>query len=75
MRNLIFAIALAAALPAPDVAYAADPVQLKFGFPVPPMSFVNRRGVTPWIKDLEAAAQGTLEIKLFAGPTLGTVRN
>jgi TRAP-type C4-dicarboxylate transport system substrate-binding protein len=65
--------ALIAALPA--LARADAPVQLKFGFPAPVSSFVNTDGITPWINDVEKASDGTLEIKLFAGPTLGTFRD
>ena len=75
MKHAIFAIALAAASAAASGARAADPIQLKLGFPAPPMSFVNTRGVTPWIKDVEAAAEGAIEIKLFPGGTLGNFRN
>jgi TRAP-type C4-dicarboxylate transport system substrate-binding protein len=55
-------------------ALAADPVELRFGFPAPAASFVNTKAMTPWIADVEQAAAGTLKIKLFAGPTLGDFR-
>lgn len=69
----LFALALAAA--APVVARAEEPVTLKFGFPAPVTSYVNTKGMAPWIEDVEKASGGTLKIKLFAGPTLGTFRD
>ncbi|HEY3917482.1 MAG TPA: TRAP transporter substrate-binding protein [Stellaceae bacterium] len=53
----------------------AEAVTLKFGFPAPVSSYVNTDGMTPWINDVEKASDGTLQIKLFAGPTLGTFRD
>jgi TRAP-type C4-dicarboxylate transport system substrate-binding protein len=58
----------------PLVAGAAEPVELKFAFPAPPASFVNTKGMSPWIADVEKAAGDALKIKLFAGPTLGDFR-
>jgi TRAP-type transport system periplasmic protein len=69
----IVAFALAGALP--SLARADGPVTLKFGFPAPVMSYVNTDGMTPWIDAVEKASGGTLKIKLFAGPTLGTFRD
>ncbi|OGA44055.1 MAG: hypothetical protein A3G25_07995 [Betaproteobacteria bacterium RIFCSPLOWO2_12_FULL_63_13] len=69
------AAATAAAIAFTAPSFAADPVQLKFGFPAPAASFVNTQGMTPWIKEVEKAAEGTVEIKLFPGPTLGNFRN
>jgi TRAP-type transport system periplasmic protein len=57
---------------APECAAADGPVTLKFGFPAPVSSFVNTQGMTPWIEKVEKASGGTLKIRLFAGPTLGT---
>jgi TRAP-type transport system periplasmic protein len=74
-----FAAAFAAALLLGATSFAslaaAQPVTLKFGFPAPVSSFVNTDGMTPWINDVEKASDGTLDIKLFAGPTLGTFRD
>lgn len=68
-------LALLALLAAAGPAVAADPVELRFGFPAPAASFVNTKGMTPWIEEVEKAAAGTLKIKLFAGPTLGDFRS
>jgi TRAP-type C4-dicarboxylate transport system substrate-binding protein len=53
---------------------SADPVQLKFGFPSPPTSWTNTLGATPWIKQVEGDAPGTVEIKLFPGGSIATFR-
>ncbi len=77
MKNgfAIRALAIALTVAAPALAKAAEPVNLKFGFPAPVVSYVNTLGMTPWIKRVEKASGGTLNIKLFAGPTLGTFRD
>jgi TRAP-type C4-dicarboxylate transport system substrate-binding protein len=67
------AVFIAAAVPL--LARADETVTLKFGFPAPVMSYVNTEGMTPWIDEVEKASGGTLKIKLFAGPTLGTFRD
>jgi TRAP-type C4-dicarboxylate transport system substrate-binding protein len=64
-------LAASAAIPA----RAEEPVTLKFGFPAPVTSYVNTEGMTPWLEQVEKASGGTLKIKLFAGPTLGTFRD
>ena len=73
-RKIPLALVTAAALAAvaPHGAKAADPVSLKFASPAPPMSQVNTWGITPWIEDVQKAAGGNLEIKLFPGPALAT---
>jgi TRAP-type transport system periplasmic protein len=77
MKNgfAIRALATALTLAGPALAQAAEPVTLKFGFPAPVVSYVNTQGMTPWIDRVEKASGGTLNIKLFAGPTLGTFRD
>jgi TRAP-type transport system periplasmic protein len=71
LRGLVLAVVVAAAAPA----RADAPVTLKFGFPAPVSSYVNTEGMTPWLNEVEKASGGTLKIKLFAGPTLGTFRD
>jgi TRAP-type C4-dicarboxylate transport system substrate-binding protein len=68
-------VAAAAALAVTLPSFAAEPVQLKFGFPAPAASFINTQGMTPWIREVEQASEGTLQIKLYPGPTLGDFRN
>ncbi len=71
----ISTLAVLAIAAAPSRARADEPVTLKFGFPAPVGSYVNTEGMTPWINEVEKASGGTLQIKLFAGPTLGTFRD
>jgi TRAP-type C4-dicarboxylate transport system substrate-binding protein len=68
-------VALALVCVAPALARADAPLILKFAFPAPVSSYVNTEGMTPWIHKVETASDGTLEIKLFAGPTLASTRN
>ena len=56
-------------------ANAADPIEIKFGFPAPPVSKVYVWGVGPWAEAVEKDAQGTIKFKFFYGNTLGTVQN
>jgi TRAP-type C4-dicarboxylate transport system substrate-binding protein len=67
----MIAVALAAL---PMAVRAAEPVQLKFGYPSPPTSWTNTMGATPWIKQVEEAAGGTVEIKLFPGGAIANFR-
>ncbi len=69
------AIAVLLVATAPSLARAAEPVTLKFAFPGPITAYLNTKGMTPWIRAVEKASDGTLKIKLFTGPTLGTFRN
>jgi TRAP-type C4-dicarboxylate transport system substrate-binding protein len=69
---LAAALILSSSLDAPT--YAAGK-QLKFAFPAPARSPLNGRGVAAWAKDVNAAAKGSLEVKIFPGPVLGNFRN
>jgi len=69
--TVVASLAAAAAIPA----RGEEPITLKFGFPAPVTSYVNTEGMTPWLEQVEKASGGTLQIKLFAGPTLGTFRD
>jgi TRAP-type C4-dicarboxylate transport system substrate-binding protein len=53
----------------------AEPVSLKYAFPAPPFSLLNVWAMTPWIEDVNKASDGTLEIKLFPGPSLANFGN
>src|SRR5262249_49012176 len=57
---------------APQAQAADEPASVKFAFPAPPGSWANRLGITPWIEEAQKQAGGTLEIKFFPGPALGT---
>ena len=74
MRHTLTLAALLVSL-APLAAQAADPVSLKLASPAPPPSQVNTWGLTPWIEEVQKASGGTLDIKLFAGPSLATFDN
>jgi TRAP-type C4-dicarboxylate transport system substrate-binding protein len=56
---------------APMAAWADDPVSLRFAYPAPAQGLGNVWGFTPWAKEVGEASGGALEIKIFAGPTLG----
>lgn len=72
MRFLLFLCTAACVICGPA---SAEPVAMKFAFPAPAGSWVNVGGVTPWSKDVEAASDGQLEIKLFPGPALANFTN
>jgi TRAP-type C4-dicarboxylate transport system substrate-binding protein len=67
---VLAALALSAAIGSA----AAEPVQLKFGFPSPPTSWTNTMGATPWIKQVEGDVPGAVEIKLYPGGSIATFR-
>src|SRR5262249_457902 len=70
--SVVVAIALVAAA---QSATAAEPVQIRFASPAPPMSQVNTWGLVPWTEDVQKAAGGAIEFKFFAGPSLGNFNN
>jgi len=74
MRKSLLAAALAAVALSTQAAHA-DATLLKFGFTAPPTSWVNTQGADPWSKEVMADADGTLDIKIFYGTTLGNVTN
>jgi TRAP-type C4-dicarboxylate transport system substrate-binding protein len=53
----------------------AQPIELRMAFPAPPNSFVNTASFTPWVKDVEAASNGTVSIRIIPGLTLATFDN
>ena len=69
-RQLTLAMALAAAGFGLS-AQAADAVNLKFSSFEPPMANITANVLTPFAKEASAASQGTLQITMFAGGTLG----
>jgi TRAP-type transport system periplasmic protein len=77
-RSIAVAIAVAWPLALAAVApmrASAEPMQLKFASPAPPMSPVTRGGLIPWAKSVTEASEGTLDIKVFAGPTVAKFDN
>jgi TRAP-type C4-dicarboxylate transport system substrate-binding protein len=63
--------ALAATCVAPHFARAADPVKLKFTSFEPPMANITSNVLTPLAREASAASNGTLQIDMYAGGTLG----
>ncbi len=53
----------------------AQPVELRLASPAPPQSAVNTRGLEQWVKDVTAASEGTLSVRLMAGPVLANFEN
>jgi TRAP-type C4-dicarboxylate transport system substrate-binding protein len=75
MNRTLAAACLAVLVGAPIAADAAEPTTLRFGFTSPKTSYVFVYGAEPWIKEVEAASQGTLKIQMFFSNALGTVFN
>ena len=67
--KLLTLVALAAVTALP--AFAQQPVKLKFGFPSPPQSLITVWGIGPWLKDVEKASGGTVQVQPFLGAVLG----
>ena len=73
MRNLViaaFAMTALAAAPA-----FADPVQVKFAYPSTPNNALFAQGAQAWADDVTKAADGAIEIKIFAGGVIGDNSN
>lgn len=64
-------VAMAATAIAAPFARAADPVRLKFTSFEPPRANITANVLTPLARDITAASEGTLQIDMFAGGTLG----
>ncbi len=75
MNRFCLAALAGLVLAAAPAAGARAKVTLKLAFPAPPQSQVYTWGIGPWIKDVEKAAGGALEIKFFPGPSLATFGN
>ena len=56
------------------VAYA-QAVELKLASPSPPKAHLNVQVFGPWVKEVNAASGGALNMKLIAGPVLASHRN
>ena len=50
---------------------AQDTINLRFSSFVPPMHFMNKSVIEPWIQMIDERTQGKLKIKLYAGGALG----
>jgi TRAP-type C4-dicarboxylate transport system substrate-binding protein len=56
-------------------AAGAQPTTLKFGFPAPPTSWVNTKGIANWTKEVEPASAGTVNFQVFPGGSVANFRN
>ena len=74
MRSLAIGAALCAALGG-AAASAQEPLQLKYGFPAPPNSFVLTEVSEPWARDVEAASGNAVKITFFVGGSVGNFNN
>jgi TRAP-type C4-dicarboxylate transport system substrate-binding protein len=66
MKHLIAALAVCTA-----VGSAQAQEQLRFASFEPPVAFLTSQVLTPWAEEVSAASNGTLEIQMFPGGTLG----
>jgi TRAP-type C4-dicarboxylate transport system substrate-binding protein len=73
MRIVFMAVACVAL--AVTVRASAEPVALKWGFPAPPTSWVNTKGIAGWTKEVEPASGNAIEIKVFPGGSVANFRN
>jgi TRAP-type C4-dicarboxylate transport system substrate-binding protein len=73
MRN-VFVTVLAAAAFATAPAFA-DPVQVKFAYPSAPNNALFAQGAQGWADDVNKAADGAIEVKIFAGGVIGDNSN
>lgn len=69
-KQLALALAVSAAAlwtsPVP-----ADPILLKFGNPGSPQGHVSRKIIAPFAEQMTRDSNGTVEFKLYSGPSLG----
>jgi TRAP-type C4-dicarboxylate transport system substrate-binding protein len=66
--------ALALATNAP-LAHAASPILLKYGDPGPPTASIHTRVIDPWSKKVTKESGGTLDVQIFQGQSLVSMRN
>lgn len=65
----VFLTGVVLGLSAPTM--AQDTINLRLSSFVPPMHFMNKRILEPWIKTVEERTHGKLKIKIYAGGALG----
>jgi len=53
----------------------ADPITIRVAMPAPPSTPFNTHAITPWARDVERAAAGAIEVKVFTGTALADLRN
>ena len=76
LRSVVSLFAGIAALAAvAGVAFADEPLQLRYGDPGPPDASIHTQLVAPWSEKVSKESDGTLSIKVFAGYTLVNMVN
>ncbi len=74
MRKSVVAAALAAALALPASAGAAEPMQLKFAVPSPPVGPIYG-ALAGYAADVDKQANGTIKLKVYSGFALANLGN
>jgi TRAP-type C4-dicarboxylate transport system substrate-binding protein len=75
MKIRVFAaLAVGLAAMAPGLV-RADTLTYKYAFPAPPFSLLNQWGMTPYAQDVNKAAGGEIDMKLYFGPSLASFGN
>jgi TRAP-type C4-dicarboxylate transport system substrate-binding protein len=69
------AFAAAVSLALASTAASAEPIMLKWGFPAPPTSWVNTKGIATFTKAAVPASDGTMDIKVFPGGSVASFAN
>lgn len=69
MSRIVFAVLVGGLLAATPA--VAQPIALKLNSPAPPPSFLHGNVFGPWLEAVNEASNGTLEIELLTGGTLG----
>jgi len=75
MRIAIVVACLAAAAAAAAAPALADPVQVKFAYPSAPNNALFKQGAHAWVDDVNKAADGAIEIKIFSGGVIADNSN
>jgi TRAP-type C4-dicarboxylate transport system substrate-binding protein len=75
MRNAFCAASLGAVVAALAVPALADPVQIKFAYPSAPNNALFAQGAQGWAEEVNKAADGAIEVKVFSGGVLGDNTN
>lgn len=56
-------------------AASAEPVLLKYAYPGAPQALIYTQAMVPWAEEVNKAAEGTIEVKLFPGMGLAQPQN
>jgi len=75
IRRILPIFAAATAIAGAAVAYADEPILLKYGDPGPPSATIYTDLVKPWSEKVNKEAGGSLNVKVFVGYTLVDMQN